>query len=55
MTTWYSELLTISYNVMATTRLIVDLNTSFALTRNVENSLLRLTVDCNQGQRIMRC
>lgn len=52
LTVWDSELLTISYNVMATTRLIVDLNTSFALTRNVENSLLRLTVDCNQGQRM---
>ena len=40
-----SESLAVTYDVMATTRLVVDLNTGFALARNVENSPLRLTVD----------
>ena len=42
---WDSESLAVAYDVMATARLVVDLNTGFAFTCNVENSLLCLTVD----------
>ena len=40
-----SESLAVTYDIMATARLVVDLNTGFAFVRNVENSPLHLTVD----------
>lgn len=48
-----SESLAITYDVMATTRLIVYLNASFAITGNVKDRSFNLAENCNKGQRII--
>lgn len=50
---WDSESLAITYDVMATTRLIVYLNASFAITGNVKDRSFNLAENCNKGQRII--
>lgn len=47
-----SESLAITYDVMATTRLIVYLNASFSIAGNVEDRSFNLAENCNKGQRI---
>ena len=47
-----SESLAITYDVMATTRLIVYLNASFAITGNVKDRSFNLAENRNKGQRI---
>lgn len=49
-----SESLAITYDVMATTRLIVYLNASFAITGNVKDRSFNLAENCNKGQRMPR-
>lgn len=48
-----SESLAITYDVMATTRLIVYLNASFAITGNVKDRSFNLAENRNKGQRII--